>query len=115
MQTEIDEAAEMELLEEMASFRKGVTGVENTIFISPKGRVQHAARIMIAIDPPQSIDPHSETATVAIDDGAVVEGEVPPALLWRVQQFIEINRAVLLEYWEYRISTDELQRRLKSV
>jgi hypothetical protein len=32
-----------------------------------------------------------------------------------VQQFIELNREVLLDYWEYRILTDELQRRLKSI
>jgi hypothetical protein len=29
--------------------------------------------------------------------------------------FIEPNRDVLLDYWEYRIDTDALRRRLKSV
>src|SRR6202030_1490281 len=33
-----DELAEEELLEEMVSYRKNVTGVDNTIFISPKGK-----------------------------------------------------------------------------
>ena len=45
----------------------------------------------------------------------VVAGEVAPALLAQVQQFIDANRAVLLDYWEYRIDTDTLRRRLKSV
>jgi hypothetical protein len=47
-------------LEETVSYRRAVTGVENTIFISPKGSTQHAARIKLAIDPPNGIDPRGE-------------------------------------------------------
>jgi hypothetical protein len=108
--------AEEELLEEMVSYRKDVTGVENTIFISPKGSTQHAARIKLAIDPPDSIDPRSETASIAIADGAVVAGNVSPAaLLKNVQRFIELNRAALIDYWEYRIDTEQLRQRLISI
>ena len=42
-------------------------------------------------------------------------GSVPSALLKDVQQFIELNREVLLDYWEYRIFADEPQQRLKSI
>ena len=35
-----DGRAEEELLEETVSYRKDVTGIENTIFISPKGNAQ---------------------------------------------------------------------------
>jgi hypothetical protein len=108
-----DERAEEELLEEMLSYRKGVTGVENTIFISPKGNTRHAPWIKVALDPPLSVDPRSKTASVAIADRAVVAGELPPELLGEVQRFIDANRDVLLDYWEYRIDTDELRRRLK--
>jgi hypothetical protein len=111
-----DALAEEELLEEMLSYRRTVTGVENTIFISPKGSTQHAARIKLAIDPPNGIDPSGETASIAISDGAVKAGSViPSALLGRVQQFIELNRAALIDYWEYRIDTEELRRRLQSI
>jgi hypothetical protein len=111
-----DALAEEELLEEMVSYRKAVTGVENTIFISPKGNTQHAARIKLAIDPPDAIDPRGETASIAIADGAVAAGKVAPApLLKSVQRFIELNRAALLDYWEYRIDTEELRQRLKSI
>jgi hypothetical protein len=107
--------ADEELLEQMLSYRKNVTGVNNTIFISPKGNTRHAARIKLAIDPPDSVDPRGNIASVAIVDGTVVTGEVSPALLDQVQRFIDANRAVLLDYWEYRIDTDTLRRRLKSV
>ena len=109
------EWAENELLEEMLSYRKNVTGVTNTIFISPKGNTRHAARIKLAIDPPDSVDPRGNVASIAIADGAIVAGDVSPALLEQVQRFIDVNRAVLLDYWEYRIDTDTLRRRLKSV
>ena len=110
-----DELAEEELLAEMVSYRKDVTGVDNTIFISPKGNTRHAARIKLAIEPPDSIDPRSKTASVAIGDATVVAGDVPPRLLEQVRQFLEANRDALLDYWEYRIDTEELRRRLKSV
>ena len=110
-----DELAEEELLEEMVSYRKDVTGVENTIFISPKGNTRHAPRIKIAINPPLSIDPRTKTASVAIVDGTAVAGEVPPWLLDQARRFIDANRHVLLDYWEYRIDTDELRRRLKPI
>jgi hypothetical protein len=32
-----------------------------------------------------------------------------------VTQFIELNHDVLVDYWEYRILTDELQGRLRAI
>jgi hypothetical protein len=110
-----DELAEREQLEHMVTYRKNVTGVDNTIFISPKLRIKHGPRVKVAIDPPDSINPLSEQASVEISSGKVVAGEVSPALLKQVQKFIELNRDVLLDYWNTRIDTDELRKRLKSI
>jgi hypothetical protein len=65
------------LLEETITYRKNMTGVDNTVFISPKGLAQHAPRIKLAIKPPDSINPSSVTASIAIDSGTVVAGDVP--------------------------------------
>jgi hypothetical protein len=110
-----DKLAEEELLEERVSYRKNVTGVDNTIFISPRGMTRHAPRIKLAINPPDALNPQSETAAIAIADGTVVAGDVPPHLLEQARRFINANRDVLVDYWEYRIDTDMLQKRLKSV
>ena len=110
-----EERAEEELLEEMVSCRKDVTGVENTVFISPKGHTCNPARIKLAIDPPLSIDPRSKTATLAIADGTVMAGEAPTWLVDQARKFIDANRDALLDYWEYRIDTEELRRRLKAI
>ena len=68
-----DELAEEELLEEMVSYRKNVTGVDNTIFISPKGNTRQAPRIKLAIDPPDSADPRATPRRL----------QLPTALSWQ--------------------------------
>jgi hypothetical protein len=110
-----DELAEREQLEHMVTYRKNITGVDHTIFISPGLRVRHAPRIKVAIDPPDSINPLSDQASVEITTGNVVAGEVSAALLRQVQKFIQLNRDVLLEYWDARITTDQLQARLTAI
>ena len=110
-----DQLAEEELLEHMASFRKDATGVDNTIWVSPKGRTRHAARIKVAINPPDSLNATSETASVAIHDGSVAEGRISSHILRQVQEFLKINREVLTDYWEERIDTRQLDQRLRPI
>jgi len=111
-----DEQAERDLLEEMTSFTKNETGVDHNIFISPKGSTRHAPRIKVAIDPKNSFDPRGETASVMIESGEVVAGKVRSTkLLRQVREFIELNRQVLLDYWEYQIGTADLCKRLKPI
>jgi hypothetical protein len=111
-----DALAEKELVEEMVSYRKDVTGIDHTVFISPKGHTRHGARIKLAIDPPDSVDPRGKTASIAVNDAKLVAGEnVPPALLDQVRRFIELNRGVLVDYWEYRIDTEQLRRRITPI
>lgn len=113
-----DDQAEEQLLAEMVPFRKNVTGVDNTVFISPKGKTRHAAGIKLAIDPPDSINPQSATASFATSDGAIVEGEpgnIPPHMLAQARQFIGANREALLDFWDYRIDIEALRQRLQAV
>jgi hypothetical protein len=110
-----DQLAEEELLEHMGSFRKDRTGIDNTIWVSPRGRSRHAARIKVAIDPPDSLDPTSVTASVTIHDGSVVAGDVPRHVLRQVQEFVKLNREVLTDFWEMRIDTHQLDQRLKPI
>lgn len=97
-------------LQEMVSYRRNVTGISHTVFISPKGNARHSPRIKVAIDPPDSIDPRSQTASVTFDGQAI--GDIDPGLLEQVYRFIDLNREALLDYWNYRIDTDELRNRL---
>jgi hypothetical protein len=72
--------------------------------------------VRLAINPPHSVGQRAHTASIGVPDGAVVAGEdVPPALLEQVRQFIAINRDTLVDYWEYRIDTEQLRQRLRSI
>jgi hypothetical protein len=105
---------EDEELEEMVSYGKNITGIDNTIFISPKGNARHGPRLKVAIDPPDSISPHGKNASVSFDGSSVGE-PIPRKLFEQVMKFIELNRDTLNDYWEYRILTDELQNRLQPI
>ena len=103
-----------EIVANMVSYRKNVTGLDNTIFISVKF-AQHAPRIKIAVDPPTHIDPFGNNASVSIHGGNIVGGELSAHVADRVNDFIALNRKALLDYWEKRIDTDELRRLLVPV
>jgi hypothetical protein len=109
----ISETPTVDEFEELVSYRKDTTGVDNTLFISPRGNARHGPRVKIAINPPDTLDPRGTIATITFA-GEVI-GEIDPLLLQQVQHFIEINRAVLLDYWFYRIDTKQLQQRLQSI
>jgi hypothetical protein len=109
-----EQLAEEELLN-MASFRRVKTGVANTIWASYKGRHCHAARIKVAIDPPDSLDPAGESASFTIHDGEVVAGNPPIWLRKQVAQFIALNREALMDLWEGRIDSGELGDRLRPI
>jgi hypothetical protein len=102
-----DEAADM------VSLRKDRTGIDNTIFVSTKGRAQHAARIKIAVDPPDTLNASAATASMAIHDYGITGENVPLRVVEQAKDFIERNRDALLDYWNCKIDTAELFSRLK--
>ncbi|HEY7296821.1 MAG TPA: hypothetical protein VH684_02700 [Xanthobacteraceae bacterium] len=107
---EVDEEAA-----DMVSLRFNRTGIENTIFVFTKGYAQHAPRIKIAIDPPHALNATAKSASMAIHDYSVRGEYIPPRIAEQARQFIERNRAALLDYWECEIDTAELIERLKRV
>jgi hypothetical protein len=116
-----DLSAVLEVLEEqdlagyMVSLVKKRTGIDNTLFASTKGRAQHAARIKIAINPPDSLNEASEGTSMALHDFSTVGAYMTPRLVEQVKAFIELNREALLEYWDAKIDTETFLERLKPV
>jgi hypothetical protein len=98
----------------MVSVVKKRSGIDNTLFVSTRGKSQHAARIKIAIDPPDSLNETTKGASM-VHDFSTVGAYMPPRLVEQVKSFIELNRDVLLEYWDARIDTGELLERLRPV
>jgi hypothetical protein len=113
MQT-IDLVAEQEA-EDVVALTRDETGIANTIFVSPRGYARHAARLKIAIDPPDTFDSTATTASMRLHDYEVSGANIPAPLTKQVIAFIDLNRGVLLEYWNNKIATAELLRRIRPV
>lgn len=102
-------------LYEMANLFPRETGLPATIWVSPRGRARHAARIKVCRVPGDRMVP-SNTASVRIQpEPKLVEGELPAAWLEPVARWITINRDALLEYWDGAIGTTELSGRLNKL
>lgn len=82
----------------MVSLTPKETGVSNTIFVSTAGHAIPAARIKIAIDPPDSFNAASKTATMALHDCSISDDDVPADVAKQASQFIALNRQALLDY-----------------
>jgi uncharacterized protein with WD repeat len=107
---EADEEAQ-----DMVSLRSEKTGVDNTIFISTKGYAQHAPRIKIAVDPPDTFNATSKSASMAIHDHSISGAYVAPHVAAQAKDFIDRNREALLDYWDCKIDTAQLIERLRPV
>jgi hypothetical protein len=97
----------------MASLKPSQTGVDNTIFVSVKGRARHAARIKIAIDPPDCFDITCRSVSVAVHDYREIGTGLTPYLREQVRRFVDRNRAVLLAYWDGKLATEDFMAALK--
>jgi hypothetical protein len=98
---------------DMVSLLKKTTGVDNTIFIPTKDNAQHAARIKIAVDPPHTFNARSAQASMAIHDFSLRGADVPSHVVQQAKRFIDLNRDVLLDFWNAKIGTEDLLERLK--
>lgn len=98
---------------DVVALRTKLTGVDNTIYVSPKGHARHAAGIKIAIDPPQKLSASGVTAVMIIHDCSIVSAApVPAQIVRQAAEFIERNRGVLADFWNEQIDVEELLARL---
>jgi hypothetical protein len=98
---------------DMVSLTPDQTGVERTVFVSTKGQARHAARVKIAVDPPNSFNAASTDASMAIHDYSVTGAYLQPHIVEQTKRFIERNRDVLLQYWDAKISTGDLFKQIR--
>jgi hypothetical protein len=89
------------------------TGLPVTVWVSPRGRARHAARIKVCRIPGNRMVP-SNTAVVGIEpEPRLIEGTLPDRYLSPVMQWIALNRETLLAYWNGEIGTGALIHRLQ--
>jgi hypothetical protein len=101
-------------LYEMASLFPRTTGLPMTIWVSPRGRAKHAARIKVSTTPGRM--DIGQAAVVGIrPTPRLIEGDLRPADLRLVARWITLNEETLIDFENETIDSVELGGRLKKI
>jgi len=105
---------EQDDLYEMANLFPRTTGLPMTVWVSPRGRARHAARIKVSLTPGRMDVGH--TAVVGIRPSPrLLEGKLAPSDLELVVRWITLNEAALIDFWNEAIDSAELSGRLRKI
>ena len=108
-------AREADELYEMANLYPRETGLPVTVWVSPRGRARHAARVKVCRKPGDRMDV-ANTASVRIQPAPLlVEGVLAPEVMAPVSAWITLNTEALIEYWNGTLGTMELAQRLRKL
>jgi hypothetical protein len=100
---------------DMANLFPGTTGLPMTVWVSPRGNARHDIRIKVNLTHGNQMNP-SNTAVVGVRPSPhMIAGSLSPDDEKAVFQWISLNEAALIEYWEGEIDTIQLGRALKTL
>jgi hypothetical protein len=98
---------------EMANLYPRDTGLPMTIWVSPRGRARHDARIKVCLTPGDRMDA-TNTAVVAIrPTPRLIGGALPARDFDLVANWIARNAEALIDYWNGTLSTVEFVQRME--
>ena len=98
---------------EMANLTPRMTGLPMVVWVSHRGRAQHDVRVKVQQTHGSRMS-LSNTATVAVRPTPhLVAGQLSPPDLRAVSQWIQLNEAVIVGYWDGTIDTGELIQQLR--
>jgi hypothetical protein len=102
-------------LYEMANLYPRTTGLLMTVWVSPRGKARHDARVKVSRSGGERMVPE-DTAVVGIcPEPTLLEGSLGAEELEAVRRWIGLNRDILLAYWEGKADTAELIQRLQRI
>ena len=111
-QPSLVEADDDEGMFEMANLYPRTTGLPMTVWVSPRGNARYDARVKVSRGAGDRMV-LEDAAVIGIRPlPSVIEGELGAAELAAVARWIELNREVLLDYWNGAADTAELIGRL---
>jgi hypothetical protein len=98
---------------EIVNLAPAETGLPMTIFASPRGHARHDVRIKVngVHGPRMTLERVAEVAVRPVP--RVISGHLTAADRQAVFDWIALNTAALVDYWEFRIYTGEFMRRLQ--
>ena len=100
---------------EMANLFPRTTGLPMTVWVSPRGSARHDVRVKVNTSHGDQKN-IANTAVVGVRPSPhVVAGHLPADDRQAVFEWISLNTAAIVEYWDGRIDTIELGRLLRPI
>jgi hypothetical protein len=107
--------AESDDLFEMANLFPRTTGLAMTVWVSPRGNVRHDVRVKVNMTHGEQMN-IANTAVVGLRPTQhIIAGHLSPDDQQAVFEWVSLNTAALVDYWEGRIDTIELGQLLKRI
>jgi hypothetical protein len=98
---------------EMANLFPRTTGLPMTVRVSPRGSARHDARAKVNMTPGDQMNITSTAVVGVRPNQHVVTGHLSPDDQRAAFEWISLNTAAIVEYWDGRIDTIELGQLLK--
>ncbi len=109
----VDELSLSEGAYDMANLQPEETGLTFVVWISPRGRARHGARVKVSRIP---ITDRSEASVSIAEPVEVKAGELSNSDLAQLKLWIDLNRENLLKFWNGEIQyTSQILRVLKPI
>ena len=101
-------------LYEMVNLVPHMTGLPMTVWARPRGGARHDVSIKVNLTHGPQMD-IGNTAVIAVRPTPhwVAGPQLSPSDMRAVSQWIGLNQAALIAYWDFQIYTDEFLRRLQ--
>ena len=104
---------EADELFEMANLFPRTTGLPMTIWVSPRGNARHDVRVKVNMSRGDQMN-IANTAIVGVRPSPhVIAGHLPLDDQRAVFEWVSLNAAAIVEYWDGRIDTIELGQLLR--
>ncbi len=98
---------------EMANLYPADTGLPMVVWASVRGNARHDVRVKVCETHGTQMQPGTLASVAVRPTPRLVAGQLSPADLRAVSDWIRLNEAALVDHWEYRISAAEFVRRMQ--
>ncbi|MBV8736709.1 MAG: hypothetical protein JO007_05515 [Alphaproteobacteria bacterium] len=99
----------------MVNLTPRLTGLPMTVWVRPESGLPHDVRIKVNMAHGRSMS-ISNTAVVAVRPvPLLMTGQLSPNDLTKVSDWIRLNEAAIVDYWNFTIDTDEFLARLQKL
>lgn len=112
---EVPEIEKEKDLFEMANLYPRTTGLPVTVWVSPQGGARHDVRVEVSTSSGNRVDIQNAAIVGVRPRPALLHGQLPPEHLTPVLDWVALNTAALVDYWNGEIDTVELAGRLKRI